>query len=49
MKIDNENKSKIFRTSQQYIIYKTEHSFNGSREHYSDGTVKDYRTIWWAF
>ena len=38
---DRDNKAKAFRH-----LCKIENSFYGSREHWSDGTVRNYRTIW---
>ncbi len=46
MQNNRNNNAKVFRNSQRRIPYKIEHSFSGSREHYSDGTVRNCRTIW---
>jgi hypothetical protein len=44
--MENNKDNKTFRDSLQYIPYKIENSFSGSREYYGNGTTKDYRTIW---
>ena len=46
MQNNRENNAKAFRKSQRRTLYKIEHSFSGSREHYSDGTVRNCQTIW---
>lgn len=43
---DRDNKAKAFRNSQRPTLCKIENSFYGSREYRSDGTVRNYRTIW---